>query len=71
MAANYAGYALMTFPIVQVVVAPIAGSISDKIGPELLTFMGLILIVISQVGYMLTTLATPLWLFMFFIGLVG
>ncbi|WP_288631488.1 MFS transporter, partial [uncultured Levilactobacillus sp.] len=33
MAANYAGYALMTFPIVQVVVAPIAGSISDKIGP--------------------------------------
>lgn len=71
MAANYAGYALMTFPIVQVVVAPIAGSISDKIGPELLTFMGLILIAISQVGYMLTTLATPLWLFMFFIGLVG
>ncbi|WCJ47333.1 MFS transporter [Levilactobacillus brevis] len=64
MAANYAGYALMTFPIVQVVVAPIAGSISD-------TFMGLILIAISQVGYMLTTLATPLWLFMFFIGLVG
>lgn len=29
MAANFAGYALMTFPIVQVVVAPIAGSISD------------------------------------------
>ncbi|KRL93547.1 MFS transporter [Levilactobacillus hammesii] len=71
MPANYAGYALMTFPIVQVVVAPIAGSISDRIGPEVLTFIGLILISISQVGYMLSSLATPLWLFMFFIGLVG
>ncbi|WP_203640955.1 MFS transporter [Levilactobacillus andaensis] len=71
LAANYAGYALMTFPIVQVVVAPIAGAVSDKIGPELLTFVGLILISISQVGYMLANLATPLWVFMFFIGLVG
>jgi len=71
MAANYAGYALMTFPIVQVVVAPIAGSVSDKIGPERLTFVGLMLISISQVGYMLANLVTPLWVFMFFIGLVG
>lgn len=71
MAANYAGYALMTFPIVQVVVAPIAGTVSDKIGPELLTFIGLVLISISQVGYMLANLGTPLWIFMFFIGLVG
>lgn len=71
MAANFAGYALMTFPIVQVVVAPIAGSISDRIGPEILTFVGLVLISISQIGYMLANLATPLWVFMFFIGLVG
>jgi len=71
MAANYAGYALMTFPIVQVVVAPIAGAVSDRVGPELLTFIGLVLISISQVGYMLANLATPLWVFMFFIGLVG
>ena len=71
LAANYAGYALMTFPIVQVVVAPIAGAISDKIGPELLTFIGLILISISQVGYMFVGLNTPLWIFMFFVGLVG
>ncbi|WP_125547453.1 MFS transporter [Levilactobacillus lindianensis] len=71
MAANYAGYALMTFPIVQVVVAPIAGAISDRIGPELLTFVGLVLISVSQVGYMFASLATPLWVFMGFIGLVG
>lgn len=71
LAANYAGYALMTFPIVQVIVAPIAGAISDKIGPELLTFVGLVLITISQIGYMFANLTTPLWFFMFFIGLVG
>jgi len=71
LAANYAGYALMTFPIVQVIVAPIAGAISDRIGPELLTFVGLVLISISQLGYMLANLTTPLWGFMFFIGLVG
>jgi len=71
LAANYAGYALMTFPVVQVIVAPIAGSISDRIGPELLTFIGLVLISLSQVGYLMTSLATPLWLFMGFIGLTG
>lgn len=71
LAANYAGYVLMTFPIVQVVVAPIAGAVSDKIGPKLLTFIGLILISISQVGYVFMGLATPMWIFMFFVGLVG
>lgn len=71
LAANYAGYVLMTFPIVQVVVAPIAGAVSDKIGPKLLTFIGLILISISQIGYMFMSLATPMWIFMLFVGLVG
>lgn len=71
LAPNLAGYSLMIFPIVQVVVAPIAGSISDRIGPGMLTFIGLVLISISQVGYMLMNLQTPIWLFMFFVGLVG
>lgn len=71
LAANYAGYVLMAFPIVQVIVAPISGAISDKIGPELLTFVGLVLISASQIGYLMTSLATPLWLFVFFVGLVG
>nr|WP_157023258.1 MFS transporter [Companilactobacillus ginsenosidimutans] len=71
MPANYAGYALMIMPLVQGIVAPIIGAWSDKIGRHLLTFSGLILISVSQIGYMITTLQTPLWLFMFFIGLVG
>lgn len=68
---NVAGYILMAFPIVQVIVAPIAGSISDRIGPELITFAGLVLILLSQLGYMLTDLGTPLWLFTANVGLVG
>ncbi|MCD2255301.1 MFS transporter [Lactobacillus sp. CC-MHH1034] len=68
---NYAGYILMIFPIVQVVIAPLAGSISDKIGPYLLTVIGLIAILISQIGYAMTQLTSPLWFFMAMIGVVG
>ncbi|MFC6170715.1 MFS transporter [Loigolactobacillus jiayinensis] len=66
-----AGYILMMFPIVQVIASPLAGSIADRIGSELLTFIGLVVISISQIGYALTNLETPLWLFMLFVGLVG
>jgi MFS family permease len=69
--ANYAGYVLMIFPIVNVVVAPLAGAISDKIGSEKLTFVGLFVILVAQFGYITTNIATPLWLFMIFIGLNG
>ncbi|GAT18298.1 major facilitator superfamily transporter [Secundilactobacillus silagincola] len=68
---NVAGLILMAYPIVQVIVAPIAGAISDRIGPELITFCGLILILMSQIGYMLTDLTTSLWLFTAIVGFVG
>lgn len=68
---NTAGFILMAFPIVQVIVAPMAGAVSDRIGPELITFCGLIIILMSQIGYMLTDLGTPLWLFTAIVGFVG
>lgn len=71
MAPNTAGYLLMIFPIVQVVVAPIAGSIADKIGPYLLTLVGLVLILFSQIGYVLLNLNTPLVIVALLVGLVG
>jgi MFS family permease len=40
---SVAGLYLMTYPLVLFVVAPISGHISDKIGSELLTFIGLII----------------------------
>lgn len=68
---NVAGLILMAYPIVQVIIAPIAGTISDRVGPELITFCGLILILMSQLGYMLTDLTTSLWLFTAIVGFVG
>ncbi|AZS17302.1 MFS transporter [Paenibacillus lutimineralis] len=47
---SQAGFLLMIFPIVMVIIAPISGTLSDKIGSELLTFIGLIVMVIAQFG---------------------
>jgi len=44
------GLVLMLFPITMVVVAPLSGALSDKIGSELLTFIGLLLMVAAQIG---------------------
>ncbi|WP_054941257.1 MFS transporter [Paenibacillus ihuae] len=46
----YAGFLLMLFPISMVVIAPLSGALSDKIGSEFLTFAGLLLMVIAQFG---------------------
>ena len=39
-----AGLVMMIFPLVLTVLAPLSGHVSDKIGSELLTFIGLLLI---------------------------
>lgn len=44
------GFLLMLFPITMVIVAPLSGALSDKIGSEFLTFAGLIVMVIAQFG---------------------
>jgi EmrB/QacA subfamily drug resistance transporter len=46
----YAGFLLMLFPICMVVISPLSGALSDKIGSEALTFAGLIVMVIAQFG---------------------
>ncbi|MEK4880904.1 MULTISPECIES: MFS transporter [Paenibacillus] len=46
----YAGFLLMLLPICMVVVAPMSGALSDKIGSEFLTFAGLVVMVIAQFG---------------------
>ncbi|WP_040209310.1 MFS transporter [Neobacillus jeddahensis] len=45
-----AGLLLMLFPISMAIVAPLSGALSDKIGSELLTFVGLLVMVVAQVG---------------------
>ena len=41
---QHAGLILMTYPLILMVAAPISGHLSDKIGSEILTFIGLVLI---------------------------
>ncbi|MCQ4088245.1 MFS transporter [Saccharibacillus sp. JS10] len=45
-----AGWMMMLYPLVMVVIAPISGALSDKIGGEWLTFTGLLLMVGAQAG---------------------
>lgn len=40
---QHAGLILMVYPLILTVVAPLSGSLSDKIGSEILTFIGLTL----------------------------
>ncbi|MNK06042.1 Multidrug resistance protein stp [compost metagenome] len=46
----HAGFLLMLFPVTMVIVAPLSGALSDKIGSELLTFAGLLVIVTALCG---------------------
>ena len=71
LAPNMAGYLLMLFPIVQVIVSPISGSLQNRFAPELLTTVGLVILTLSQVGYITATLSTPLWLFGSLVGVMG
>lgn len=43
-----AGFILMSVPIAMMIVAPISGSLSDRMGSEILTFIGLIIVTITQ-----------------------
>ncbi|MFF2908252.1 MFS transporter [Paenibacillus sp. NPDC057934] len=68
-----AGFLLMLLPISMVIVAPISGAMSDKIGSELLTFAGLIVMVVAQIGLAKlhagsSVLLVGLWIAMLGIG---
>ncbi|ERL63749.1 MFS transporter [Schleiferilactobacillus shenzhenensis] len=68
---NTAGYLLMLFPVVQVIVSPVSGSLQNRFAPELLTTIGLVILSATQIGYMTATLSTPLWFFGSLVGIMG
>lgn len=71
LAPSQAGLILMILPVVQLFAAPVAGTLSDKIGPKLITFIGLVLLLISQIGYSLCNLHSSIWLFIVSIAIMG
>ena len=66
-----AGFLMMLFPIVMVIVAPLSGALSDKIGSELLTFAGLIVMVVAQIGLAQLNDRSPIALVGVWIGMLG
>ncbi|APB30750.1 MFS transporter [Vagococcus teuberi] len=70
--ASFSGLLMMVIPFTMIVGSPVSGYITDKIGAKLLTFVGLILITISQVLYLVLGQQTSLIFFVFasiFVGL--
>ncbi|MGG6313357.1 MFS transporter [Paenibacillus macerans] len=68
---SHAGLLMMLFPIVMVIVAPLSGALSDKIGSELLTFAGLVVMVIAQIGLAQLHDSSPIALVGVWIGMLG
>lgn len=65
------GFILMCVPIAMVVVAPISGALSDKMGAEGLTFTGLLIVSISQLLFIFIGLKTTMAYLIFLTLLAG
>lgn len=57
-----AGMILMAVPVAMMIVSPLSGALSDKIGSNSLTFIGLLVLSISQFCYTKLEIGTPVWL---------
>ncbi len=65
---SFTGLIMMVFPVVLAVVAPLSGALSDKIGSEILTFIGLS---INSVGlFLMSTLTEHTSLYILIIYIV-
>lgn len=56
-----AGLFMMCYPLAMLIFSPIAGTIADKMDKEIVTFVGISGIVLSQVGYLMINSQTPAW----------
>lgn len=68
---NITGFILISFPIIQIVVSPIAGLLSDKLGAHFIVLVALALMVVSQFGLASVHHATSLILLCLWLGFVG
>lgn len=71
LSARDSGFLLMLFPIMMAIIAPLSGALSDKIGSELLTFVGLLVLVAAQIGFSSVHAGSPIALVGVLIALLG
>jgi MFS family permease len=56
-----AGLMMMVFPITMMIVGPIGGWMGDKLDKEIITSIGIIIVVLSQLGYTRFNAHTAVW----------
>ncbi|MGX7032594.1 MFS transporter [Pediococcus argentinicus] len=57
-----AGLMMIAFPVVMAIFAPIGGALGDKVNRNLITIVGAILLILSQLMYTTFGLTTSVWL---------
>ena len=68
---QYTGLILMVYPLLLTVVAPISGDLSDKIGSEVLTFIGLVLISLGLISMSTLNVDSTLLSMIIFIAIMS
>ncbi len=68
---EHTGLILMVYPLLLTVVAPLSGSLSDKIGSEVLTFIGLLLISLGLLLMATLNVDSNLLITIIFIGIMS
>ena len=71
MTAGESGLILSVYPLLLVFIAPLCGYLSDKIGSEILTLVGLVVSFIGLIGMVFVTEYTPIWIIVFIIVIIG
>ena len=68
---QHTGLILMVYPLILTVVAPISGDLSDKIGSEVLTFIGLVLISLGLILMSILNVDSTLLSMIIFIAIMS
>lgn len=59
----FSGFFLLIFPVVQLFIAPMSGSLADRHDPFKITLVGLAIISFGQIFYVISGLHNPIWIF--------
>ncbi|WP_276872196.1 MFS transporter [Lactococcus taiwanensis] len=70
-APGLAGLFMMAYPVAMLIASPLAGSIADKMDKEIVTFVGISGIVLSQLGYLLINPHSAPWFVVVIIAFQG
>lgn len=65
------GIAILIMPITLALISPISGSLGDKYGPALVSFIGLVVMSLGTIIFFFLSPTTPIWLLIVMLGVIG